>query len=355
MRTLTLLVSAFISLFLVGCEEPPPQVEEVIRPVKMQTIGSLDEAAVRDYPGTIRAFQNAEVAFEVPGQIIEFFVFEGDEIVQGELLARLDPRDYEAELKAQQANVDKAKADYDRSLSIQKEDSGAISQKQIDGDLRAYEVAKANLEIAQKGVGDSGLRAPFSGRMARKLVDDFANVEAKEPILILQDTSTLEIEIHVPERDMTMGSSARSAGERTEGSQPKVIVSAIPDRAFPAKIKEFATTADPVTRTFAIKLDFENPGDVTILPGMTARVQAVVSPERAWSVPVSAAQGGENEEAFVWTVDPDSMAVARTPVELGELFGDRVMIKSGVSEGDIVAVSGVTQLREGMKVRAYDQ
>jgi RND family efflux transporter MFP subunit len=191
--------------------------------------------------------------------------------------------------------------------------------------------------------------------MARKLVDDFANVQAKEPILILQDISTLEIEIHVPERDVALGSSTRSSGERTNAAEPKVIVSAIPDRAFPAKIKEFATTADPVTRTFAIKLDFENPGDVTILPGMTARVQAVVNPERAWSVPVTAAQGGEDEQAYVWKVDPEAMTVARTPVELGELFDDRVMIKSGVSEGDMVAVSGVTQLREGMKVRAYDQ
>jgi RND family efflux transporter MFP subunit len=355
MRIPIWLASILVSISLVACEEPPPEVEEVVRPVKLQTMGALDSAALREYPGTIRAFQNAEVAFEVPGRIIEFFVFEGDEIVQGELLARLDPRDFEAELKAREANVQKAQADYDRSLSIQKKDAGAISQKQIDGDLRALEVSKADLEIAQKGVEDTRLRAPFSGRMARKLVEDFANVQAKEPVLLLQDTSTLEIEIHVPERDMARTGAQRSSGERTDYAQPKVIVSAIPDRAFPAKIKEFATAADPVTRTFAIKLDFENPGDVTILPGMTARVQAVVDPERAWSVPVMAAQGGEEEEAYVWTVNPDSMTVARTPVELGELFGDRVMIKSGLSEGDVVAVSGVSQLREGMQVRPYDQ
>ena len=355
MRTPISVLLAFLPLLLVACEEPQEVVEEVVRPVKIQTIGAPDRAAVREYPGTIRATQNAEVAFEVQGRIIEFFVFEGDEVVQGEVLARLDPHDYEADLKASEANMKKAKADYERSLGIQKQDAGAISQKQIDADLRAYEVSKANLEVPEKALQDSLLRAPFSGRVARKVVEDFANVQAKEPILVLQDTSTLEIEINLPERDVALGTSESANAERADSVQPQVIVSAIPDRTFPARIKEFATTADPVTRTFSIKLDFDNPGDVTILPGMTAMVQAVVNPQRAWSVPVMAARSDEDGNAYVWTVDPATMTVKRALVELGELKDDRVMIKSGVSEGDMVAVSGVTQLREGMQVRTLDQ
>jgi len=84
-------------------------------------------------------------------------------------------------------------------------------------------------------------------------------------------------------------------------------------------------------------------------------VQAVINPQRAWSVPVMAARSDEDGNAYVWTVDPATMTVKRALVELGEMKDDRVMIKSGVSEGDIVAVSGVTQLREGMQVRALDQ
>ena len=163
----------------------------------------------------------------------------------------------------------------------------------------------------------------------------------------------------MPERDVVYArvnpKRAEEAKAITARSKPQVIVSAISDRSFPAKIKEFATTADPVTRTFAVKFNFKNPKDVNILPGMTARVRAVIDPDLAWSVPVTAAQADENGKSYVWKVDASNMVVSRTPVELGQMFGDRVRIKSGVKEGDMVAVSGVTQLREGMKVRKHEQ
>jgi len=346
--------AALMLLAAAGCGEEAVEAPQVVRPVKIHTIGSQDSASVREYPGTIRASQNAEMGFEVAGRITEFFVFEGDTVVQGEILARLDPRDYEAEEKAVLADLRKAEADLERSLRIQKQDAGAISQETIDANRRAVEVARARLEISEKGVEDTDLRAPFSGRMARKLVEDFANVQAKEPVLILQDTSTLEIEISVPERDVAQAQRDRTNISMSE-AKPEVIVSALPDRTFPAKVKEFATTADPVTRTFPIKLTFDNPDKINILPGMTAKVRIVIDPDRAWSVPATAAQADKNGTPYVWKIDPDNMTVAETQVELGEVFGDRVRIEEGVSDGDLIAVSGVTQLREGMEVRAYER
>jgi RND family efflux transporter MFP subunit len=216
-------------------------------------------------------------------------------------------------------------------------------------------VSEAQLEIKEKAVADTELVAPFAGVMARKLVEDFANVQAKEPVLILQDNSVLEIEVAVPERDFVRGKIQNETKEAaTERLAPKVIVSSLPDREFPARIKEYATTADPVTRTFPVKLNFENPEDVTILPGMTARVRVVIDPESAWSVPVTAAQADENDQPYVWKVDSESMKVSKAAVELGPLTGDRVLLTGGVEKGDLVAISGVTSLREGLQVREYE-
>ena len=347
------LTVAGVSLLLLvsACDEQVVEQAPVVRPVKIYTIGKADNDARREYPGSIRAFQHADMGFEVGGRIMEFYVREGDEVVEGEVLARLDARDYEAELKAQQANVRKAESDLRRSKSIYKEDPGAISTETIDTHQRALDVSKANLAVAEKGVDDTKLRAPFSGRMARKLVEDFQNVKAKEPVLVLQDTSTLEIEINVPERDVAMGPTGR--GHRmTERIEPEVIVSALPHLKFPAWVKEFASAADPMTRTFSVKLNFKSEGDENILPGMTARVQATVNPERAWSIPVNAALADDSGKAFVWRVDPASGSVSRAPVELGDLIDDRVLITAGLEEGDLVAISGVNQLRDNMKVRA---
>jgi RND family efflux transporter MFP subunit len=348
-------VGMCLSLLVTACEETVVQQEAVARPIKVHTIGEADTSSRLEYPGSIRAYQHADMAFEVSGRIEEFFVKEGDDVVQGEVLARLDPRDYEADLKAAQANLRKAESDLRRSKSIYKEDPGAISTETIDTHQRAVDVSKANLAVSQKALDDTRLRAPFSGRMARKLVEDFQNVKAKEPVLVLQDTSTLEIDVNVPERDIARAPTDRKRETVTERTDPEIIVSALPHLKFPGWIKEFASTADPVTRTFSIKLNFKNPGDVNILPGMTARVQVTVNPERAWSVPVSAALADDNGKAFVWKVDPDSMAVSRAPVELGDMFDDRVLITAGLEQGDVVAISGVNQLRDDMVVRLLER
>ena len=326
----------------------------MVRPIKFHTIGKADASARREYPGSIRAYQHADMGFEVSGRIIEFFVREGDDVVEGEMLARLDPRDYEAELKASQANLRKAESDLRRSRNIYKEDPGAISKETIDTHKRAVDVSKANLAIAQKAVDDTRLRAPFSGRMARRLVEDFQTVQAKEPVLVLQDTSTFEIEVNVPERDVAQAPAERKNEVVQARTDPEIIVSALPHLKFPGWIREWASTADPVTRTFAVRLNFKNPGNLNILPGMTARVQVTVNPERAWSLPIRATLADDNGAPFVWKVDPGSKSVSRAPVELGDLVGNRVRITSGLEEGDLVAISGVNQLRDDMVVRLIE-
>ncbi len=344
-----------LTLVVAACEEQVVEQEPVVRPIKIHTIGKADASSRREYPGSIRAFQHADMGFEVGGRIEAFYVKEGDYVVQGDVLARIDPRDYEADLKAAQANLRKAEADLRRSKNIYKEDPGAISTETIDTHQRALGVSRANLAISQKAVDDTKLRPPFAGRMARKLVEDFKNVKAKEPVLVLQDTSTLEIEINVPERDIAEGPIDSEPKGTTMRTGPEVIISALPHLKFPAWIKEFAAAADPVTRTFSVKLNFKKSGDVNILPGMTARVQITVNPERAWSIPVSAALADDNGKAFVWKLDPESMAVSRAPVELGDLLDSRVRITAGLEEGDLVAISGVNELRDDMVVRLFER
>jgi RND family efflux transporter MFP subunit len=344
-----------IGLWGAGCAKPPVAQKPVVRPVKIFAIGSHDPVDVREYPGTIQAFQDARMGFEVAGRVDEFLVQEGDLVEKNAELARLDARDYEADLKVAQANLAKAEADLKRSLSIRAEQAGAISAAQIEQDQRAVAVMQAQLEISQKAVEDTVLRAPFAGQVARKLVADFANVQAKDPVLILQDTSVLEIQVDVPERDVVnRPGTPVSKEELTARVSPKVMISALGDREFDAWIKEFATTAEPVTRTFAITMNFNRPDNANILPGMTARVRIVRNPERAWSVPSTAVQADERGGAYVWKVDSKSMTVHRIPVELGPLIGDRVRLAGGVENGDMIAVSGVTQLREGMRIREYE-
>jgi RND family efflux transporter MFP subunit len=345
-----------LGIAILACGEEPVEQAPVARPVKILELGAGTSAARLEYPGEISAAQHAEMAFEVPGKIIEFPVREGQQVEKGTLLARLDPRDFDAELGKAEANVAQARSDYERYKTLYEQ--GVEAQATLEAKQRRYEVTLADLETTRKAVEDTGLIAPFAGRVARKLVEDFQNVNAKEPVLILQDDSSLEIVVNVPERDLTAGRRAGTPEEASRRLAPSVSVTSIPDRSFPATAKEIATTADPVTRTFQATFAFANPADVNVLPGMTAKVTinrpGSSETSRGFAIPARATLADESGGATVWVVDPDSMTVRRTEVVLGEMSGDEVEVRSGLSSGDLIAISGVHQLREGTTVRRLE-
>ena len=139
--------------------------------------------------------------------------------------------------------------------------------------------------------------------------------------------------------------------------RPRVVISAVPDREFPARLTELSTTADPTTRTFEATFAFEAPDDVNILPGMTASVRVSVGGEQtadAYPIPANAAPIDNSGSAYVWKVDTSSMVVSRATVSLGEFSGWHVFVESGLSAGDLIAITGVHHLREGMEVRRMD-
>jgi RND family efflux transporter MFP subunit len=320
------------------------------------TIDTKGAVEILEYSGTVSAAQHSEMAFEVPGKITDFPVVEGQIVKKGDLLVRIDPRDMAALAGVDTAKVELAKAEYERQKKLFEAD--VSSQQQLDRALRAYEVARARSQGSAKGLEDTELFALFDGIVAKKLVKDFENVLAKQPVLILQDTTTLEIDVTIPEADAARGAPNSTNEERTARVKPLVIVTSLPDRSFPAQITEFNTTADPVTRTFRVTLRFDPPDDVNIKPGMTATVRIHLQPDNlavtgqsGISIPASAAITDETSEAFVWVVDPGSMTVKRHPVKLGSVSGNRVFVSSGLSSGQQIAISGVHQLRDGMLVR----
>lgn len=345
-----------VGLGLPGCGEPPPQPPEPVRPAKLLVVGDETGQARAEYPGVIQAALRAEMAFEVNGRMIEFPVIEGQEAVQGEVLGRLDDRDYRARLDSAKAELRKAEADYQRGKSIFDEDPGAISKATLDTYRKALEVAQSHVQVAEKAMEETVLRAPFDGRVARKLVDDFANVRAKDPVLIFQDDRNLEIRVNIPERDVVRGSGEEPSRDQVARLQPQVVVTSIPDHSFPAAVKEFAAAADPETRTFAATLRFQKPDDALILPGMTAKV--LVKRQRGESdvfwIPSHAAVADDQGKAYVWVIDKGSMTARRASVELGRLAGDEVEVRTGLTAGDTIAISGVHELREGMRVRPYE-
>lgn len=349
------LLWVFVAALLVSaCEKEVVETPEVVRPVRILTISGIQGGDTLDYPGEIQGAQNAELAFEVPGRLIELPAEEGITVTEDQVLARLDPADYQSALNAAQARFNSARDTFDRYSEVF--ERGAISRQEFDNARRQIEVQRADLTAAKKALSDTELRAPFAGHIGRTYVENFNNVQAKQPILLLQDLTQLEVVVNIPEQDWLRAKPGLTLAQRSDRAQPEVSLSSLADRTFPAKITEVAASADPVTRTFSAYARFDPPDDVSILPGMSATVTIRIPEDigdlgSAIQIPANAVIGGDDGGSYVWKVDDASMTVSLAPVKVGQLSGSEVDILQGLATGDRIAASGVQHLADGMKIR----
>lgn len=328
-----------------GAEEEtePPE-----RPVKLMTVTGAAMSERRVFPGRLKASQTVELAFEVSGRLQELPVREGDVMERGQLVARLDQRDFQNQVAADQARFDKAQADLSRYEELFEEEMIAASElevKQTD-----FEVTRAALEVSRKALEDSEIRAPFDGILARRYVENLEQIQAKEIVALYQDQDNVEIIIDVPESVVA------------RAPQYDVTFSAqfSPERIFPMELKEFATQADTVTKTFAATLIMPRPEGVPILPGMTVSVnvdlERIVQDERsAYLIPLTAIiYDAEDRSAAVWVFDESKGVVESREVETLGVTGELVEVTSGLEDGDEVVIAGASFLFENQKVRRFE-
>jgi multidrug efflux system membrane fusion protein len=390
-------------------EEPPAK--EVVRPVKMLTVAAAGTSRGISYPGRVRASQRVELSFKVSGPLLELPAEEGQASGKGTLLARIDPRDFETriagiesriseaqaqldametgarpeDLRILEAEVEAAealtlnaeqqygryrdlyvkrqvsKADFDRykseydmaraqlNTSVQNLEKGRTGARKEDIDAQKARIRgfESDLKGARDALEDTHLRAPFDGLVAKRYVDNFTEVRAKDPIVSFQDVSRIEVLVDVPEMAMAM---IRKGGKIAATAE----FASAPGRRFELILKEYAADADSRTQTYQVVLEMPQPQGVDILPGMTATVvgQSKVDENMPVIVPTSAIFANETGGSQIWVIDRDSMTVSMKKVTTGELTGsEEIEIVEGVEPGETVAVTGVTQLRSGDRVR----
>jgi RND family efflux transporter MFP subunit len=350
-------------------EEAP---REVIRPVKTTTVSAAADISGLNLPGTVRASQRVELAFkEVGGRLIELPIEgrEGQQVKLGDLLARIDPKDFETNLSKVQgrlkeavASLDLAKSEYERVKRIQKQDPGAVSGADIDRKREAVnamegriKALKAAVEAAKDQLRYTYLKAPFSGLIAQRFVDNFQDVKPKQPILALEDISQVELLIGVPENVVAVVRDTEDEKIKATARFPTA-----PDKQFHLKLKEYATRADAATQTYQVVLQMPQPEDLNIFPGMTATVTLSVgssaTADSSILIPAIAVVAKPDGTSFVWQVDSKDMTVHQKDVKVGAILGSEdIQIKDGLKGGETIVVAGVLKLQEGMQVRLWDQ
>ena len=355
-------ISAIFALgILVGCggkvEEvgPPP-----IRPVKIYTVTGSEGAAVRRFPGIVDASQRADLAFRVAGQLQQIMVREGDMVDQGQILASLDPTDFQIILEDRQATFDNAQSNFERGKELIV--NGNISRTDYDRMEAKYRTSTAALSQARQDLEYTELHAPFAGRVATRMVENFEEVLGKQTVFRLQNVDMLDISIDMPESLVRGFRGGYRQGRSADESRQQVIAKALfegrEDEFFLA-IKEIATKADSKTQTFKTTFTMPAPAQFLVLPGMTTTVvvdfSKIMDQQLVTWVPVRAVQADSGLAPRVWVLDADSMTVSSRKVEIGRMAGDRIEIMAGLSTGDEIVAVGAPYLAEGIKVTRMAQ
>ncbi len=356
MRAGTLAAALALAVLAGGCGKAPEAKPEEVRPVRVMKVDAAAAARTIEFAGEVRPRYETRLGFRVGGKMTERLVEVGSTVRAGQPIARLDPRDLElaaasARTQIAQIEAERKFAEGDLRRYTELRTKNFISQAELDRRTSTLDSLDARLEAARAQYRQSANQAAYA-----VLVADSAGVitaieaEAGQVVAAGQTVARLarsgetEVVVAVPETQ-------REAFARAGAFA--VSLNAFPARTWKGKLRELSPAADPVTRTYAAKVTVLSPGDEVEL-GMSARVAAVVgSEERRIELPVAALHG-KGDAMQVWLVDAlkDGIGAVRLQqVKTRGLAGDRVLVDSGLSSGDIVVVAGAQLLRAGQRVR----
>ena len=357
MKYKLLLISMLSILLFTGCNDSNETVEEkpkvkVVKILDLKDSGNFSSSF--SYPSEVYAFQDASLAFEVNGKIVKFNYKEGQKVKKGSVIAKLDDAIYKANYNAARANYNQAIADYNRYKKLY--ESKSVAKVEFERQRQNLHLTKAAIQVAKKNLEETKLLAEFDGVLAKKMVDDFARITAKQSIVRLQDNSSYKIKFFVPESDIQKIKGELSVEHITSLVDFYITLGNDKNKRYKAKLIDISTTAEKVTRTFEATLQMQLQDNVTILPGMTAQV-IVIEKEKHKKrifVPYKSVFSDNSNNSFIWAINENNR-VYKQQVQSGNITSDSVEIIDGLKGVLKIVTSGVRFLELNDEVKVYEK
>ncbi|MBL8250480.1 MAG: efflux RND transporter periplasmic adaptor subunit [Candidatus Competibacter sp.] len=327
-------------------------------PVAVAPVTLRDMPLILELVGRAEARESVTLKSRVDGQIAALPFTEGQTVAAGEVLARLDPADFDARLQQAEANLArdqaqlaKAKNDVARLQSLK--GRGFVSEQQLadarvaaDAFAATVRADQAAVEAARLQRGYTTLKAPFAGVIGAKLVSPGATVKANDTALaVLNQVLPIEVAFSVPERHLPRLRAALRAG-------PLPVTVAVPghsEHRFPGEARFLDNAVDPATGAIQMKATVANENRA-LTPGQFLNVSLTLATLSAVAtVPAAAVQQGPQGD-FVFVVTPDASVETR-PVTVTLLQADSAVIGQGLQAGETVVTDGQLRLSPGAKVQ----
>lgn len=358
------LVSSAIAITLAACGKkddkqqapPPPTTVSAVKAEK-------GNATYYDqFPATVTALLEVEIQPQVAGNITGIFFQDGQQVRKGQKLYTIDPQQYRAgydqavaNLNVQKANLNRAQKDADRYNTLAQQD--AVAKQLVDNANATLEAAKMQVEASQATIRQvatnlkyTTIYAPLDGTIGISQVRLGAAVApGSTPLNTISSDNPISADLQVDASEIPRFMKLQS--QKTSG-QDSTLVLMMPDGSqykYPGSVRIIDRAVDPQTGTLRVRIAFPNP-DKQLKVGVNANVRVKNSTGKPQLLIPYQAVTEQMSEYFVFVVG-DSSKVTQKKVTLGARINDKVIVKDGIKEGEVVVTEGTQKVREGAKVR----
>ena len=354
------LILLFTILLFGACKEKVAQKEEVLRPVRYQTVGNVDNQKTRTFSGVAKAGNEIKLSFRSGGVISEVNVSKGQKVKKGTLIAKLDNVEaslaYEqtvAALRSASSAMNTAKSELNRIKSLYEKGSKALSdyeqaKNSYQNALSQHESAKKNKSIQATQLSYGIIKAPKDGLIADTDGGVGERVAAGHQFAILNAGDDMKIEIGLPENVVN---------KVKTGMKADIVFASLDGKTLEGVVLEVAPITEEGTATYTTSIGINTPTKA-IKSGMTANVtfnfdNGTAQVQDVLIIPVkSVGEDGNGNFVFVIeSADGITGTVKKQKITLGELTTSGFEVKSGIRKGQHIATAGLQTLLDGQKVK----
>ncbi len=331
---------ALIAAGLTACDQQQEKKQQVLK-VTVETVTKSSNASVSTYVGQVEEQAATSLSFTGIGNIKQVLVTEGQHVSKGQLVAVLDEVQARNALASAETSLTQAQDGYDRLKQVY--EGGSLAEQKWVEVQSQLQQARNMRDIARKNLQDCRLISPVSGVVGDLTLEAGETALPSAPVCNVLNIDNVKVKVAIPEHEIAA---------ITATTPSTISVEATGGQPLKGGRIEKGVTADALTRTYDIKILLPNPGH-KLLPGMVASVQLNTGVNEGGlaqiTLPVTAVQQGSNGQNFVW-LKKDGKAT-RKDVSVGQLTGNRIVITSGLLEGDEVIVEGYQKVSEGASVK----
>lgn len=352
-----------LAALLSSCGQTKEKKDETPLSVKVSQATSLSAESNREFTFISKPFKTTDLSFRVGGPIDRFEVYEGNYYKRGDIIAEIDSRDFRIRKERVEAVYTQAKAEYERIKILYEKNN--LSASAYEKARAEYTSAKTAFETATNELDDTRLIAPFNGYVGEVYMEKYQDVKATQPVLSFIDIDQLRVEAYVTQ-DIAFGLQQKfgngqqkpGSGQQNPDSSQKLsevslYFDANPDTPYRARITEISKSTTRNNLSYLLTALLPNPQG-KLLGGMSGKVSfhvPVTESKTMITVPQTALCHRPTVGDYVYVIDQQTQKAEQRMVTVGNLLPqNRISIVDGLKENEMVAVSGLRFLSDGITV-----